>query len=338
MKSHFNLDCASDQLIRSAQEEEQRAERKRLFRSTRFGVSSSERVCKILPYATGGEDKFLLSLYIEGRTVTGADAEIGWRHQGLEKHLETAPWDSPADLKAFSLPFLLALEKLGHVPAPSLRQKLARLIAYESFRLRHHLEVIARVVELVGSSSPSDDLARIRDDSEIRAHLIGRAKVDRNTAISLGLTGIMLRATGLADDLRAEDESLPYHLLNFVPQTRTESDAYARFLLRFAEIEMSMTLIQRAKRLRDEQPADSTIPTPFIATSSPFAFAYIEAPEGELVVSLWAAKEGAMQRVRIKTPSFALASAIPTLLLGADIDDVALILASLGVDWVELDR
>jgi NADH:ubiquinone oxidoreductase subunit D len=354
MKSHFKVDCASDQLIRSAQEEERRHDRQRLVNSARFNQRSmSQRIYKVMPETRDIHSTFVLTLAVEGRSVMGAEAEIGWYHQGIEKVLESSSWGeadrvfahvSPTRSSALNIAYQIALEKLYSAPVVSLRTRLERVIGLESERMRRHFQVIARMVELI-LEAPMDmtgesesRIAELRCNRKLERRLLGCAKVDRLSAISLGLTGPVLRAAGLADDLRTNHADLPYSLLDFVPQTRNECDAHARFLVRLDEIEHSGLLIRRASKLFEDLAQDDAITRFETPGAGTLASAFLEAPEGELAVTLCSAGEAQPYRARIKTPSFSLASALSAFLIGADIDDVTLIVTSLGIDMLELDR
>jgi|GEM_PF-5242640 len=336
MKNHFNLDCASDQIVLSSQEEEQRHARKKLIHSNRFKVrSSSQHTLKLRPNEFGAGFSFLLTLYVEGRKVIGAEADVGFLHQGIEKSMESRSMaDGVALLTRFSseqgtsmsVAFEIAVEKLSDA-APSGRTRLERIITLEAERIHHHTSVMAHVYELVGDSS----------ERSLRMRLSGLSRVDRSVAVSQGLSGITLRAAGFADDLRYASSELPYELLGFRAAVRQEADAFGRFMLRKTEIDNSKNLIERARGLLKTEPEEDaeiiySPSTPRVMSQS------VEAAEGELSVTVCGDGSEKPVRVRIKTPSFAHLSAISTYLTGADIDDVLLILSTLGIDSLEVDR
>lgn len=344
MFNPFYLDCASEQLLLSFQEEEQCIDRKRLTHSTRFNVRSpSEHIYQILPGQIGHYQPYGLKLFVEGRLVTGADPQIGWNHQGMEKRLEETPWAQiPKTVKkithregsAIEVAFQSAYDEMRGAEGPNLALQLERIVQVESERIAHHHTVLARVNLLLGLKTTS--LFDMEKNWVVRERLSGKAKVDRNSALSLGLSGITLRATGFADDLRLHDDT--YSLLEFRPQLRIESDAYARYLLRIAEIIHSQTLIDRAQQLLAKQAEQAVTIVPSPVASRKHCAAFIEGPEGEVMIWIASGDGAAPDRMRIKTPSFALAYAIPAFLIGADIDDVAIILATLGINAYELDR
>jgi hypothetical protein len=70
--------------------------------------------------------------------------------------------------------------------------------------------------------------------------------LSRADAISWGMTGPLLRATGVAYDVRKADPYLVYDRLDFEIPTGTMGDNYDRFNVRLAEIDQSMKIVEQA--------------------------------------------------------------------------------------------
>src|SRR5262249_26119239 len=70
--------------------------------------------------------------------------------------------------------------------------------------------------------------------------------ISREDAISWGLTGPLLRATGVAYDVRKANPYLLYDRLEFEVPTGTTGDNYDRFMVRFAEMHQSMRIVEQA--------------------------------------------------------------------------------------------
>ncbi len=79
----------------------------------------------------------------------------------------------------------------------------------------------------------------------INERLKGISVMDRETCYQYGVTGPNLRATGLALDLRKVDPYCHYDEFDFNVPTRTESDAYARFWVRFEEMYESLKIVEQ---------------------------------------------------------------------------------------------
>ncbi|MGH3214201.1 MAG: NADH-quinone oxidoreductase subunit D [Trebonia sp.] len=73
----------------------------------------------------------------------------------------------------------------------------------------------------------------------------GIAFLDLQGCMALGVTGPMLRATGLPWDLRKSQPYLGYETFEFDVPTQETCDAYGRYLVRMDEIEQSLRLVQQ---------------------------------------------------------------------------------------------
>lgn len=74
-----------------------------------------------------------------------------------------------------------------------------------------------------------------------------------STALSLGVTGPILRSAGLPFDLRKDDPYCGYETYDFDVPTSTDADAFARVMLRFDEIDESLKIVQQVvERLEKE--------------------------------------------------------------------------------------
>jgi NADH-quinone oxidoreductase subunit D len=77
----------------------------------------------------------------------------------------------------------------------------------------------------------------------------GRTKdvgyLDLAGCMALGVTGPVLRATGLPHDLRKSAPYCGYQNYEFDVCTQTTSDAYGRFLIRLAEMEQSLNIVEQ---------------------------------------------------------------------------------------------
>lgn len=171
--------------------------------------------------------------------------------------------------------------------------------------------------------------------------LQGLGVLSREDALAAGITGPALRATGLVDDLRITHPVLAYARVPPRVATSQGGGALARFRVRLDEIHASSALVLRALAawrgqgdtcLSSVKIDDDTVLPQRVVTVS------LEAPSGEL--SLLVRGDGArrLSRAHLKSPSFALVSALPKILSGARLDEVSTILAGLGIALTEVDR
>jgi NADH-quinone oxidoreductase subunit D len=84
----------------------------------------------------------------------------------------------------------------------------------------------------------------------------GIAFLDLEACMALGVTGPMLRATGLPWDLRKSQPCLGYETYEFDVPTADTCDTYGRYLVRMNEIEQSLRIVQQAV----DRLADRTVP------------------------------------------------------------------------------
>jgi NADH-quinone oxidoreductase subunit D len=70
--------------------------------------------------------------------------------------------------------------------------------------------------------------------------------ISRETAISYGLTGPILRSTGVDYDVRKANPYLVYDQMDFTVPLGTKGDNYDRFICRVEEIEQSMRIVEQA--------------------------------------------------------------------------------------------
>jgi len=94
---------------------------------------------------------------------------------------------------------------------------------------------------------------------------VGRTRdigyISREDAIALSLTGPTLRAAGVAYDNRKVFPYSSYQEFDFAVPTRTESDCYARYLVRVAEMRESLKIVRQAmKKITDEGPITAEAP------------------------------------------------------------------------------
>jgi NADH-quinone oxidoreductase subunit D len=96
------------------------------------------------------------------------------------------------------------------------------------------------------------DTANLLIDNNIwMGRTVGIGFLDLTGCMALGVTGPILRATGLPHDLRKTQPYCGYETYDFEVVTETTSDAYGRFLIRVREMHQSMHIVEQCiERLR----------------------------------------------------------------------------------------
>jgi NADH dehydrogenase I D subunit len=193
---------------------------------------------------------------------------------------------------------------------------------------------------------------------------IGVGKLTREEAISHGVTGPMLRACGVAYDIRKARPYLCYDQLDFKIPTKTEGDVYARYQVRIAEMRQSVRIIQQALEKLPEGPVNSnnhkvtlppkdmvyrdmeslihhfklTMPGHGVIPPQGEIYSCTETPNGELGFFIVSDGSGLPYRVRIRPPSFYNYTTYPRQTVNTLLSDAVACLASMNVIAGELDR
>jgi NADH-quinone oxidoreductase subunit D len=197
----------------------------------------------------------------------------------------------------------------------------------------------------------------------------GVGHLDLAGCMALGVTGPVLRATGLAHDLRKSEPYCGYEDYEFDVPTRQDADAYSRYLIRIAEIRESLSIAaQCLDRLR---PGPVMIGDPKIAWPARLSLAgdglgtsdahvreimsrsmealivhfklvtegfgvppgqvyqAVESPRGELGAHVVSDGGTHPYRVHLRDPSFTHLQALPAMVEGGMLADVVAVLASL---------
>ena len=102
---------------------------------------------------------------------------------------------------------------------------------------------------LRGRMNEYDKLAT--NNPVFKARLVDVGYLDLAGCMALGATGPILRSTGLPHDLRKSDPYCGYEQYEFDVPTADTCDSYGRFLIRLAEMEQSLRIVEQClDRLR----------------------------------------------------------------------------------------
>ncbi len=191
---------------------------------------------------------------------------------------------------------------------------------------------------------------------------VGLGVMSPEEAVNYGLSGPMLRASGVAYDVRKDFPYLDYETYEFDVPVGTNGDVYDRFLVRMEEMRQSVRILEQTiKRLPDGPVniADHRVilPPKSKATSDmesmihhfkqvmegprpPIGEAYVavESPKGEKGYYMVSDGTSKPVRWRIRPPSFVNLSAIPRMVEGHLLSDVIAINASIDIVMGEIDR
>lgn len=161
--------------------------------------------------------------------------------------------------------------------------------------------------------------------------------ISAKDCIGLGVTGPVLRASGVKWDLRKKQPYAAYSKFDFEIPTGQNGDTYDRYLVRMAEMRQSLRIIQQAVDSIPEGPIMAKVPK---VMKPPVGEIYhsIEAPKGEL--GYFIVSDGSTQpyRVRVRPPSFVNLQALDLMCRGQLIADVIAVIGTLDIVLGEVDR
>ena len=193
-----------------------------------------------------------------------------------------------------------------------------------------------------------------------RTRGVGRASLEH--MLDLGVTGPMLRAAGLAWDIRKTEPYSSYEKFDFEVPTRTEGDVYARYQVRVEEMRQSARIVQQALEGMPSGPYTADAPhvvlpdrekmkTQMEALIYHFkivtegfrvppgeVYQVIESPRGEMGYYLVSDGSAKPYRVHIHGPSFGNVQALPIMVEGQIIADVVATLGSMDFVLGDVDR
>lgn len=162
------------------------------------------------------------------------------------------------------------------------------------------------------------------EDYSIKKRTAGKGILTKEQAYELGACGPTLRGSGIAQDVRQTGYQA-YKDLDFEPVVEYDGDSYARCKVRFREILQAIDLVRQAiGKLPKGEIAVKVKGNPEgeIITRS-------EQPRGELLYYIKASGKKNLDRLRIRTPTFANIPALLAMLPGIELADVPVVVLSI---------
>jgi len=162
------------------------------------------------------------------------------------------------------------------------------------------------------------------NDSSVKLRTKGVGVLTKQQAFDLGAVGPMAKASGLSHDMRTTGYAA-YCKLNFQPITATEGDSYARTVVRIGEVFQSYDLIKQAIALIPE----GDIKVKVTGNPNGESFMRVEQPRGEVLYYVKANGTKFLDRVRVRTPTFANLPALLETLKGCSLSDVPILILTI---------
>jgi len=196
----------------------------------------------------------------------------------------------------------------------------------------------------------------------LQKRLVGVGPLDAPTAIGLGLSGPLLRSTGVAWDLRRDNPYLAYDQLDFDVIVGTNGDCWDRYAIRFNEIRESVRMIRQiadAMPKGDYRVADAKVTPPprnridesmealihhFKLYTEGFrvpvgeAYVPVESPRGESGCYIVSDGTSRPYRMHMRSASFSNLQAMAVLSRGSLIADTIAIVSTIDPVLGDVDR
>jgi NADH dehydrogenase I D subunit len=212
-------------------------------------------------------------------------------------------------------------------------------------------------------NSRIDELEELLTGNRIwKQRLVDIGIVTAKQALDWSFTGVLLRSSGIAWDLRKNQPYEIYNRLDFEIPIGKNGDCYDRYLIRITEMRQSLKIIQQCLNLMpggevkiDDNKLFSTpralmkdsmeslihhfkVYTEGVIAGKHQVYAAVEAPKGEFGVFLVSNNSRKPYRCHIRAPGFAHLQGLDFMSKGHMISDVVTIIGTQDIVFGEIDR
>ena len=210
-----------------------------------------------------------------------------------------------------------------------------------------------------------DEYETLLTDNRIwKQRTVGIGLVAPDAALAWGMSGPMLRGSGVAWDLRKKQPYAAYREVDFDIPVGVQGDCYDRYLVRVEEMRQSTRIIKQCvawlrdnpgpvmvKNFKVAPPSREEMKDDMEALIHHFklftegycvpageAYAAVEAPKGEF--GAYIVSDGANKpfRLKLRAPGFAHLSSMDALVRGHMLPDVVAMIGTFDVVFGEIDR
>jgi NADH-quinone oxidoreductase subunit D len=218
---------------------------------------------------------------------------------------------------------------------------MCNYLRFGGVRVDCSAEWLSQTAKLVGSFSGFlGEFEELLTGNEIlMARTQGVGVLSRELAISAGITGPGLRASGVNYDLRKVDQYGIYDRFQFRVPLGEHGDVFDRYMMRVLEIRESIKILDQA--LRDIPAGPIMDPKTRLRGLRPKAgeaYGRVESPKGELGFYLISDGSTNPYRYRVRPPSLINLTVLEDMCVGQNIADVVVILGSIDIVMGEVDR
>jgi Ni,Fe-hydrogenase III large subunit len=180
-----------------------------------------------------------------------------------------------------------------------------------------------------------DYLRIVKTEKTFLKRTNGVGLLSAQDATKLCAVGPTLRASGVKEDVRADDPYIAYDEIPFNVITSDSCDAFGRTVVRVEEMMESIAMIRHA--LEHLPGGEIRVRPPKIAPAGE-AISRVEAPRGELIHYARSNGTAKPDRYKIRAPTLANIPALCKTLIGIHVADIPIILAGIDPCFSCMDR
>jgi NADH-quinone oxidoreductase subunit D len=250
------------------------------------------------------------------------------------------------DLGALGTPLLYAFREREKVldifEAISGARMMCNYMRFGGVRVNLNDDFLNRIRKIVDDYPYFlDEYETLLNNNEILvSRCQGTGVLSKELAISSGITGPMLRASGVDYDIRKVDKYGIYDRFDFRVPLGDHGDVYDRYMVRILEMRESIKILQQALK---QFPSDGQHINPDVKLRNfrcPVGEVYgrIEAPKGELGFYIVSTGGTMPYRYHVRAPSFINLTILEDMCIGQKVADVIIILGSVDIVLGEVDR
>ena len=183
--------------------------------------------------------------------------------------------------------------------------------------------------------------AMLEDNPFFTMRTKGVGVISKELAQDVGISGPLLRASGVNFDLRRNQPYSSYEDFQFRVPVETAGDCHARYKVRMVEFRESIKIV---RQVLDGLPAGAISSRPGVKSLAQVkvpkgeAYARVEGPRGEVGCYLVADGSNKPYRMKWRGASFSNLAILPHILPGSSVADVVAIMGSVDPVFGEVDR
>ncbi|HHW04180.1 MAG TPA: NADH-quinone oxidoreductase subunit D [Thermoanaerobacterales bacterium] len=178
-------------------------------------------------------------------------------------------------------------------------------------------------------SGVEKDLSGLKDmvlnNYTVKKRTVGKGVLSKDEALRLGAVGPVARGSGIARDLRATGYAA-YGELDFEPVVEKEGDCFSRSVVRIREIYQSIDLIRQAvSKMPSGEISVKVKGNPPVGE----VISVVEQSRGEVFYYIKTSGTQYLERLRVRTPTFANIPALLKMLPGCELADVPVLILTI---------